>query len=224
MDRPDLNGRCATCARFVHVVETIDDKGEVRRTGECLLNVWPAPIYETNTCSSWAKLDDLIAAKRRAEARGARGTPARARSSSPGATAPRAIVPSQPTDFDIPEELLDMDKNEFRQILRAVIRDELGVGDAPLAARFVGGEVIIKPGKEGTQEKRNPIDGFFHKVVMVRDRLRVLEQKINAHPQLGDDEKVQMQQYVTACYGSLTTFNVLFSDKDDHFVGQRSDD
>jgi hypothetical protein len=74
------------------------------------------------------------------------------------------------------------------------------------------------------QEKRIPIDALFHKVVMVRDKLRVLEQKINAHPKLSTDEKVQMQQYVTGCYGSLTTFNVLFADRDDQFVGSKSDD
>ena len=84
--------------------------------------------------------------------------------------------------------------------------------------------MILKPGKEGLQEKRIPLDALFHKIVMIRDRLRVLEQKINGHPKLGADDKVQMQQYVTACYGSLTTFNVLFADREDQFVGQKSDE
>ena len=117
-----------------------------------------------------------------------------------------------------------MDKDEFKQILRDVIRDELGVSEVKMAGRFIGGEIIIKPGKEGTQEKRVPIDALFSKIVAVRDKLRVLEQKVNAHPQLSADEKVQMQQYVTACYGSLTTFNVLFAEKSDNFVGQKGDD
>jgi hypothetical protein len=80
------------------------------------------------------------------------------------------------------------------------------------------------PGKEGTQEKRIPIESLFHKIVMVRDKLRVLEQKVNGHSKLTDEEKVQMQGYITACYGSLTTFNVLFQERTDGFIGQRSDD
>ena len=117
-----------------------------------------------------------------------------------------------------------MDADEFRRVLSEVIRDELGVGDANLAGRWEGGEIVIKPGREGVAEKRVSIESFFHKIVMVRDRLRVLEQRINSHPKLGDDEKVQLQQYVTSCYGSLTTFNVLFADRDDQFVGQKGED
>ena len=109
-------------------------------------------------------------------------------------------------------------------MLSQVIRDELGVGPVELAGKWDGGEVVLKPGRAGLQEKRIPVDALFHKVIMIRDRLRVLEQKINGHPKLGDDDKVQMQQYVTACYGSLTTFNVLFADRDDQFVGQKGDD
>ena len=117
-----------------------------------------------------------------------------------------------------------MDADEFREVLRAVIREELGVGRAELGARWMGGEMVLVPGKEGTQEKRIPIEALFHKVVMIRDKLRVLEQKLNSHAHLGDDEKVQLQQYITQCYGSLTTFNVLFADRDDGFIGQKGKD
>ena len=117
-----------------------------------------------------------------------------------------------------------MDAQEFRRVLASVIRDELGVGDVELAGKWSGGEVVLKPGKEGLAEKRLPVEALFHKVVMIRDKLRVLEQKINGHPKLGDDEKVQLQQYITACYGSLTTFNVLFANREDQFAGQKTDD
>jgi hypothetical protein len=213
-----LEGRCGTCARFVRVVETIDENGEVRRTGECLLGVWPSPLKETSTCSQYVK----------------RGTvhlrpPPPARTSRSRTSAPRASgaahgSPSPAPPLQLPEDLLDMNADEFRSVLREVIRDELGVGDVELGARWVGGEVVLKPGKEGTQEKRVPIDAFFHKVVMIRDKLRVLEQRINGHAKLSSEEKLQLQQYVTGCYGSLTTFNVLFANKDDSFVGAGTKD
>lgn len=117
-----------------------------------------------------------------------------------------------------------MDADEFRKVLSDVIRTELGVVPVEMAGKWDGGEMVLKPGKPGLQEKRIPIDALFHKVVMIRDRLRVLEQKLNASTRLPEDEKVQMQQYVTACYGSLTTFNVLFANREDQFVGQKGDE
>jgi extradiol dioxygenase family protein len=116
-----------------------------------------------------------------------------------------------------------MDQDEFRRALREVLREELGVSDAPMTDRFRGGQLVLKPGREGTQEKVVPLEAFFHKIVMVRDKLRVLEQKVNASA-LTPDEKVQLQQYITACYGSLTTFNVLFRDDEDRFKGQGGKD
>ena len=116
-----------------------------------------------------------------------------------------------------------MDIGEFRRVLREVLSEELGVGSVELGARWEGGEIILKPGKPGTADKHIPIDAFFHKIVMVRDRLRVLEQKLNTHTGLSDADKVQLQSYITACYGSLTTFNVLFGRRDDWFVGAGKD-
>jgi hypothetical protein len=211
-----FEGRCGACARFVRVVETIDANGEVRRAGECLLNVWPSPLRETMTCSSYVKRGtfhlQVAASSSRSRTR------ARTRSSSADATDSFIREP-----LSIPEELLDMNADEFRAVLREVIRDELGASEVELGSRWEGGEVILKPGKEGTQEKRVPIDAFFHKVVMIRDKLRVLEQRINAHAKLSDEEKVQMQQYVTGCYGTLTTFNVLFANRSDGFAGAKGD-
>ncbi len=117
-----------------------------------------------------------------------------------------------------------MDIDEFRRVLREVIGDELGVGQPAMVPRWQGGELILKPGKEGTQEKRVPIESFFHKIVMVRDKLRLLEAKVNAHPGLSDEDKVLLQSYITGCYGSLTTFNALFADKPDQFSGSSRDD
>ena len=116
-----------------------------------------------------------------------------------------------------------MDEATFRSILREILSEELGLGGAPMGDRWRGGELILKPGREGTQEKRLPIERFFHKIVMVRDKLRMLEQKVNTSTALAADDKVHLQQYITGCYGSLTTFNALFADEADRFVGQSGD-
>lgn len=88
-----------------------------------------------------------------------------------------------------------------------------------LGKKWEGGKMVLMPGASNLQPKEVPIETVFHKIVMLRDRLRVLEQQINAHTVLSDEEKVNLQQYITRSYGSLTTFNILFADKDDYFVG-----
>lgn len=93
----------------------------------------------------------------------------------------------------------------------------------PMGNKWNNGIMILKPGETGLQEKEVPIETFFHKIVMVRDRLRLIEQKINAHKTLTDEEKVDLQQYVTAIYGSLTTFNVLFKETHHQFKGSSKD-
>ena len=92
----------------------------------------------------------------------------------------------------------------------------------PLGDKWEGGVVILQPADDSLKGKEIPIDTFFHKVVMVRDRLRVMEQRINSSKQLSAEEKVNLQQYITRIYGSLTTFNVLFKYKEDYFVGEKS--
>ncbi|MDR6967498.1 hypothetical protein J2X31_001509 [Flavobacterium arsenatis] len=91
----------------------------------------------------------------------------------------------------------------------------------PIADKWKGGNLVLAPGQAGVQGKEVPIDTFFNKIVMVRDRLRVMEQKINAS-NLDNSEKVDLQQYITRIYGSLTTFNVLFKSNSDYFVGEKS--
>lgn len=110
-----------------------------------------------------------------------------------------------------------------RAELMELFLEASGLTDVPLANKWEGGTVRMIPADAALQPKDLPIDSLFHKVVMVRDRLRVLEAKLNAHPKLTDTEKVEMQQYVTRCYGSLTTFNVLFKEKNDQFVGSKDD-
>lgn len=119
---------------------------------------------------------------------------------------------------ELPTEVLDMTKEELLEVFREAAGDS---DPPPLAAKWEGGVLKLVPGKAELQSKELPIDALFHKVVMVRDRLRTLEQKLNTHPKLSDAERVEMQQYITRCYGSLTSFNILFREKSDHFVGQK---
>ena len=91
----------------------------------------------------------------------------------------------------------------------------------PLGDRWRNGTMLLQPADKSQKAKEVPIDAFFHKIVMLRDRLRVLEQNINSHKILSDEDKVNLQQYITRIYGSLTTFNVLFKNEEHWFVGQK---
>jgi hypothetical protein len=113
---------------------------------------------------------------------------------------------SQPADTDL------------EATIRRIIREETGLTPVAPAEKWRGGELVLRPGKPGVQEKSWPIATFFNKVVMLRNRLRTLEQQVNAS-ELPDDQKLKLQSYITGCYGSLTSFNVLFADEDDRFVG-----
>lgn len=108
-------------------------------------------------------------------------------------------------------------------MVREVLVEETALGYTPLGDRWQTGTMVLKPKDPSLQAKEVPLETFFHKIVMVRDRLRVLEQKINSS-ELPDAAKVDLQQYVTKCYGSLTSFNVLFRDAEDRFAGSGKDD
>jgi len=113
--------------------------------------------------------------------------------------------------------------SEAEDALMKILRVWSDVNEVvPLGDKWTGGMLVMKPGSDTLKEKEVPIDVFFHKIVMLRDRLRVLEQRINSHEKLTDEDKVNMQQYITRIYGSLTTFNVLFKHKMDYFEGEKS--
>lgn len=111
---------------------------------------------------------------------------------------------------------------DIESSLRQILERYSDVGPTiQIADKWKKGTLIFKPGDANMAVKEVPIDSFFHKIVMVRDRLRVMEQKINSSA-LDDATKVDLQQYITRIYGSLTTFNVLFRNKEDHFSGSKS--
>jgi hypothetical protein len=117
---------------------------------------------------------------------------------------------SEGIDIDAVEKLIKYTLDKYGMLQEIV----------PMGEKWTGGKLILQPGNTGLQPKEIPIEVFFHKIVMLRDKLRVLEQNINTNSKLSDEEKVDLQQYITKVYGTLTTFNILFQDKDQYFVGQ----
>ena len=197
---------CGSCGAFTHYA-VHPTHGAV---GSCARGMISYPVPAASICGEY-----------RARGTGHELVPLKTRKAAPREPGVTVVVRRPP----LPEEVdLDMDIATFRSVLQEVLREELGVGETRIQPRFQGGELILKPGKEGTAEKKVPIETFFHKIVMIRDKLRVLEQRVNAHTGLTDEDKVTMQQYITACYGTLTTFNVLFADADDRFVGTKGDE
>ncbi|HLZ89501.1 MAG TPA: hypothetical protein VKQ52_19745 [Puia sp.] len=112
-------------------------------------------------------------------------------------------------------------QSETERSLLGILRLWGGISEVvPLGDKWKGGQLILQAGDRSIKSKEIPIDIFFHKIVMARDRLRVLEQQINGHKGLSDEEKVNLQQYITRIYGSFTTFNVLFKNKEQWFIGE----
>lgn len=127
--------------------------------------------------------------------------------------------------IDTPEEKprTGLTLNEIEKVLRMVLDEQGALQEiVPLGDKWTGGTMILQPANTTLKPKEIPIETFFHKIVMMRDKLRVLEQNINTHEQLSDEEKINLQQYITRIYGSLTTFNILFADKDQYFTGSKS--
>lgn len=111
---------------------------------------------------------------------------------------------------------------DLELLLRRIIREETGITPVAPAEKWRGGTFVLRPGTAGLQEKSWPIETFFHKVVMLRNRLRTLEQQVNS-AELTDEAKVRLQGYISGCYGTLTSFNVLFADDEDQFKGSGGD-
>src|SRR6056297_3906449 len=124
--------------------------------------------------------------------------------------------------WDIIEAIPVKEQVSFNEVETALVKVLKSWSDithlVELGSKWTGGEFILQPGQDNLQPKKMPIETFFHKIVMVRDRIRVMEQKINSSV-LSDEEKIHLQQYITRIYGSLTSFNVLFEYKEDHFKG-----
>jgi hypothetical protein len=144
--------------------------------------------------------------------------PVRMRRSHEEREEPPADRPSlrRPTRGDTNGEI-SMDRNGLKQVLRELLAEETLFGYPAMGRRWEGGTMTLKPADAGLQAKDLPLESFFHKIVMLRDRLRVLEAKINGHDKLSEADKVELQGYISKCYGTLTTFNVLFQDKADQF-------
>ena len=135
----------------------------------------------------------------------------------------RAVPPPRVADAEPERRAPEMstEETDVAALLRRVIREEMGLTPVAPGTKWRGGQLVLRPGN-GTAEKAVPIETFFHKIVMLRNRLRTLEQQVNLSG-LPEDEKVKLQGYVTACYGTLTSFNVLFADPEDHFRGSGGD-
>jgi hypothetical protein len=114
--------------------------------------------------------------------------------------------------------MTDLSGQDLEMLLRRVIREETGISAVPPAEKWRNGTLVLRPGTPGVQEKSWPVETFFHKVVMLRNRLRTLEQQLNA-TDLPEDIKVKLQGYISGCYGTLTSFNILFADDADQFKG-----
>jgi len=141
-----------------------------------------------------------------------------ARPASMAVAATRPSSPAEREERTVSSVPTESASGDLETLLRRILREEGGLTAVAPAPKWRGGTLVLRPGTPGLQDKSWPIDTFFHKIVMLRNRLRTLEQQVNAS-ELPDDVKIKLQGYVSGCYGSLTSFNVLFADEDDQFKG-----
>ena len=202
---------CGDCIAF-NVVDREAD-GTVR--GRCAFRPELPIIPDTLPACPSLKVRASLSGKVKAPKKAALAPRRRSRGDDRLKAPPRPTI-NNPTTGETEGEIT-VDRNGLKQVLRELLEEETLFGYPDIGARWAGGTLEIKPKDPDLQARSIPLETLFHKVVMVRDRLRVLESKINGNKKLTEQDKVDLQSYISKCYGSLTTFNSLFADKADHF-------
>jgi hypothetical protein len=204
---------CSDCVGFV--VKDVDERGRAR--GDCRLRPELGKMPEGfPACDSFQargdRKDKIKPAKKTTRPR------AKSSSSRPMKRAglKRTLTLQDATVGDTSGEI-NMDRDGLKQVLRELLEEETFFGYPAMSDRWENGQMVLKPADPAHQPKEVPLETFFHKIVMIRDRLRVLEAKINSHDKLSEQDKIEMQGYISKCYGTLTTFNILVGDKADQF-------
>lgn len=213
MDEQLPQACCGDCVAFV------DQSGDHQSpAGPCKLRPELGIIKATLPACSMLNLRSSRVGKVAAPTKSRARRPSRQRARVVDDTPKRATL-LEPVMGDTSGDVggLDMDRDGLKQVLREILEEETMYGYPQMGERWQGGSLVLKPANPENQPKEIPLETFFHKIVMVRDRLRVLEAKLNSNPKLSEQDKVELQGYITRCYGSLTTFNVLFANKADHF-------
>ena len=202
---------CADCKAFY--MEARDENGTIR--GLCRLRSELGEVPATmNYCHVFRIRENKIGVVKNVSPKSvSRGSSRRAVAATLSEERPTL---KDPVTGDTSGEIT-MDRDGLKQVLRELLEEETLYGYPEIGAKWQDGTLVIKPADSANQPKEVPVEVLFNKIIMLRDRLRVLEAKINGHDKLEKQDKIELQGYISKCYGTLTTFNVLFRDKEDHF-------